>query len=118
MITYQDMQVQFFKTNCVIKDSQMETISIGVRVGNLYRLDVKSMPQQAMVAAGSTAENLWHQIFGHLNLQDLILLQRKGMVDGLPIFHNVKLDCDGCALGKIHREEFPLHVKRKERDTL
>ena len=40
------------------------------------------------------------------------------MVDGLPVFHNVKLDCDGCALGKMHREEFPLHVNRKERDIL
>ena len=96
----------------------METIATGVRMGNLYRLYVKSMPQQAMVAAGLTPEDLWHQRFDHLNLQDLILLQRKGMVDGLPVFHNVKLDCDGCALGKMHREEFPLHVNRKERDIL
>ena len=87
-------------------------------MGSLYRLDVKSMTKQAMVATGSTAEDLWHQRFGHLNLQDLILLQRKGMVDGLPVFHNVKLDCDGCALGKMHREEFPLHVNRKERNIL
>jgi len=42
----------------VIKDIQMETIAIGVHMESLYRLDVKSMPQQAMVAAGSTAENL------------------------------------------------------------
>ena len=35
MIIDQDMQVQFFKTNCVIKDSQMETVATGVRVGNL-----------------------------------------------------------------------------------
>jgi len=76
------------------------------------------MPRQAMVAAGSTVENLWNQRFGHLNLQELILLQRKGMVDGLPVFYNVKLECDGCALGKMHREEFPLHVNRKERDIL
>ena len=71
-----------------------------------------------MFAAGSTVENLWHQRFGHLNFQDLILLQKKGMVDGLPVFHNFKLECDGCTLGKMHREEFPLHVNRKERDIL
>ena len=40
------------------------------------------------------------------------------MVDGLPAFHNVKLDCDRYALGKMHREEFPFHVNRKERDIL
>jgi len=112
MITDQDMQVQFFKNNFVIKDSQMERVATGVCVGCLYRLDAKSMPRQAMVAAGSIVENLWHQRFSHLNLQDLILLQRKGMVDGLPVFHNVKLECDGCALRKMHREEFPLHVNR------
>ena len=40
------------------------------------------------------------------------------MVDGIPTFHSVQLNCDGCALGKMHREEFPLHVNRKERDIL
>eukprot|EP00253_Pinus_taeda_P028028 PITA_28028 len=104
MITDQDMQVQFFKNGCVIQDSQLETVATGVRVGNLYRLDARSMPRQAMVAATSTVKNLWHQRFGHLNLQDLILLQKKGMVDGLPALHNIKLECDGCALGKMHRD--------------
>ena len=74
MITDQDLLVEFFKTHCVIKDSKMETVASGMHVGSLYRLDVKSMPQQAMVATGLTAEKLWHQRFGHLNLQDLILL--------------------------------------------
>eukprot|EP00253_Pinus_taeda_P027305 PITA_27305 len=77
MITEQDMQVQFFKNGCVIQDSQLETVATGVRMGNLYRLDARSMPRQPMVAATSTAENLWHQRFRHLNLQDLILLKKK-----------------------------------------
>lgn len=116
MITDQDMQVQFFKNGCVIQDSKLEPVATGVRVGNLYRLDARSIPQQAMVAATSTAENLWHQ--RHINLQDLILLKNKGMVDGLPTLHNIKLECDGCALGKMHRDEFPVHVNRKQRDIL
>eukprot|EP00253_Pinus_taeda_P026363 PITA_26363 len=81
MITDQDMQVKFFKNGCVIQDSQLEIVATGVRVGNLYRLDARSMPQQAMVATTSTVENLWHQRFGHLNLQDLILLKKKGYSD-------------------------------------
>ena len=40
------------------------------------------------------------------------------MVDGLPSFHSVQLDCDRCALGKMHREYFPFHVDRNERDIL
>jgi len=89
MITGQDMQVEFFKTHCVIKDCRKEIVATGVRVGSLYRLDVKSISKQAMVAGRSTAEQLWHQRFSHLNLQDLMLLQRKGMVEGLPIFRNI-----------------------------
>lgn len=74
MITNQDMQVEFLKTHCVIKDCRKEIVATGVRVGSLYRLDVKSISKRAMVADGSTAEQLWHQRFGHLNLQDLMLL--------------------------------------------
>ena len=47
-----------------------------------------------------------------------MLLQRKGMVDGILAFHSVQLDCDVCALGKMYREEFPLHVGRKKRYIL
>ena len=112
------MQVEFFKTHCVIKDCRNEIVATGMRAGSLYRLDAKSIPKQAMVAGGSTAEQLWHQRFGHLNLQDLMLLQKKGMVEGLPIFRNIQLNCDGCALGKMHREQFPMHDRRKETDIL
>lgn len=43
MITDQDMQVEFFKTHCVVKDCREEIVSTGVCVGSLYRLDVKSI---------------------------------------------------------------------------
>eukprot|EP00253_Pinus_taeda_P019602 PITA_19602 len=114
MMADQDMHVEFFKTHCVIKDCRDETVATGMRVGSMYRLDAKSIPKQAMVAGESTAEQLWHQRFGHLNLQDLMLLQKKGMVEGLPIFRNIQLNCDGCALGKMHREQFPVHDRRRQ----
>lgn len=89
MMVDQDMQVKFFKTHCVIKDYRNEIFATGMRVGSLYRVYAKSIPKQAMVAGGSTAEQLWHQRFSHLNLQDLMLLHKKGMVEGLPIFCNI-----------------------------
>eukprot|EP00253_Pinus_taeda_P023650 PITA_23650 len=98
MMTDQDMQFEFFKTHCVIKDYRNEIVATGMRVGSLYKLDAKSIPKRAMVVGRLTAEQLWHQRFGHLNLQDLMLLQKKGMVEGLPIFRNIQLNCDGCAL--------------------
>eukprot|EP00253_Pinus_taeda_P018459 PITA_18459 len=118
MMADQDMHVEFFKTHCVIKDCRNEIVATGMRVGSLYRLDAKRISKKAMVAGESTAEQLWHQRFGHLNLQDLMLLQKKGMVEGLPIFHNIQLNCDGCALGKMHREQFHVHDRRRQTEIL
>ena len=114
MMADQDMHVEFFKTYSVIKDCRNEIVATGMRVGSLYRLDAKIISKQAMVAGESTAEQIWHQRFGHLNLQDLMLLQKKGMLEGLPIFRNIQLNCEGCALGKMHREQFPVHDRRRQ----
>jgi len=50
---------------------------------------------------------LWHLRFGHLNFGGLNLLHRKGMVKGLPLIEKPDSLCEGCILGKQHRENFP-----------
>lgn len=50
---------------------------------------------------------LWHRRLGHLNFQSLKNLQQKNMVYGLPTIEEAKEVCEGCALGKHHREAFP-----------
>jgi len=52
-----------------------------------------------------TTMDLWHQRFGHINFNDLLLLQKIGMVEGLPILKPIHIDCDACALGKLHINE-------------
>eukprot|EP00253_Pinus_taeda_P014112 PITA_14112 len=75
-ITDQDLKVEFFKSYCIIKDllDQMKPIATGVCIGGLYKLDVKSTPQQALMSSDTSAENLWHQRLGHINFSDLLLL--------------------------------------------
>ena len=43
-----------------------------------------------------------------------MLLQKK-MVEGLPHIKNEHITCEGCALGKQHREEFPIHTDQRKR---
>eukprot|EP00253_Pinus_taeda_P023366 PITA_23366 len=50
---------------------------------------------------------LWHLRFGHLNFGGLNLLHRKGMVRGLPLIEKPDSLCEGCVLGKQHKESFP-----------
>lgn len=50
---------------------------------------------------------LWHKLLGHLNFQSIKNLKEKEMVYGLPSIKEVQEICEGCALGKHHRESFP-----------
>ena len=40
------------------------------------------------------------------------------MVEGIPSLKNECATCEGCALGKQHREEFPTHTDKIKRDIL
>jgi hypothetical protein len=40
------------------------------------------------------------------------------MVEGLPMLKNEYVACEGCALGKMHRDEFPSNPDRRRRDVL
>ena len=115
MITDQDLKVEFLKSNCYIKDllDGMKTIATRIRTGGLYKLYVRPAPVPALIVVSLTTEELWHQRFGHINYNDLLLLQKKEMVRDLPMLKQVHNDCDACRLGKMHREEFSLRVEKK-----
>ena len=40
------------------------------------------------------------------------------MVEGLPVMKCEHLPCEACALGKQHREEFPVHIEKRQYDIL
>lgn len=50
---------------------------------------------------------LWHRRLGHLNFQSLKHLQDNDMVHGLPLIQEASEICEGCAVGKQHRDSFP-----------
>jgi hypothetical protein len=54
---------------------------------------------------------LWHKRFGHLNFGSLSFMQKKNLVRGFPSF--IEPDnkiCEGCAIGKKHRDNFPIII--------
>ena len=96
-ITDNHLKVEFGKLGCIVKDVQdhYKVVSTGTRVGGLYRLDVTVKRHVALTSQETSTAELWHHKYGHLNYNDLSLLQRKSMVEGLPVMkceHNhVKL---------------------------
>jgi hypothetical protein len=92
------LKVEFFKNYFIVKDllDQFKTVATGVGVGGLYKLNVTNKAHHALTSATMPIESLWHQRYGHINHPDLLLLQKKNMVDGLPMSKNENVACDGC----------------------
>eukprot|EP00253_Pinus_taeda_P026611 PITA_26611 len=61
---------------------------------------------------------LWHLRFGHINFGGLNLLNREGMLKGLPLIKKPDSLCEGCILGKQHRETFPSGKSIREKAPL
>jgi hypothetical protein len=84
--------------------AQIQLKVIGVREGNLYRL--QGEPVRALVHNSDNLCELWHKRMGHLHHKVLPILRE--IVTGLPEFnieqHGV---CRGCMLGKHAKVAFP-----------
>eukprot|EP00253_Pinus_taeda_P031648 PITA_31648 len=68
---------------------------------------IAAVTQEAFQGIPKDENWLWHLIFGHFSFGGLNLLRRKGMVRGLPLIEKPDSLCEGCILGKQHRESFP-----------
>ena len=67
-------------------------------------------PNMTCLKASVDESWLWWKRLGHLNFGSLSLMQKKNLVRGFPSF--IEPDnkiCEGCAIGKQHRNNFPHH---------
>jgi hypothetical protein len=80
------------------------TLSIGVRDGNLYRLQGK--PIQALVHDNDNLCELWHMRMGHIHYRVMSILRE--VFTGFPEF-NVDQQgmCRGCEIGNNSKAYFP-----------
>ncbi|KAI5355034.1 hypothetical protein L3X38_007929 [Prunus dulcis] len=68
------------------------------------------MPASDLALKASVTHCLqtWHKRLGHLNERSIKLLADQDMVHGLPHLEQISAACEGCMLGKQHRDSFPL----------
>ena len=64
----------------------------------------KRQPFYSYVSHADEQSKLWHERLGHLNYGKMQLLTK--MVHGLPHISSTYVVCEGCVLGKHHREMF------------
>ncbi|KAI5342087.1 hypothetical protein L3X38_009962 [Prunus dulcis] len=72
-----------------------------------YPLSIMQNDQIALRASVIECTWIWHKRLGHLNLRSLKQLRDQSMVHGLPYLEEINGVCEGCQLGKQHRDWFP-----------
>ena len=80
--------------------------------------NIATVTKEAIQSEPKDENWLWHLRFGHLNFGGLNLLNRKGMVRGLPLIEKPDSLCEGFILGKQHRESFPSGKSIREKSPL
>ena len=110
------MKVEFGKYKCHVKDVQYHyrVIEIGSKLGGLYKFDTIKGRHQALAYSTISNVELGHQMYGHLNHSDLMLLHKRSMVEVLHVIKDDHIECVACALGKQHKKNF-LIMKRIDR---
>ena len=99
------------EVSCRILDANRKLITAATRKGNLYYLNCLTDCQQANAADKRnqlTKEDIWHQRYGHLGVQNLRKLAKEELVDGFD--YNSLRDvnfCEPCLEGKHQRRKFP-----------
>ncbi|CAL2271954.1 unnamed protein product [Prunus armeniaca] len=63
--------------------------------------------QLALKASVTRYLQIWHKRLGHLNDRSIKLLEDQEIVHGLPHLEKTYVVCEGCILGKQHRDSFP-----------
>jgi len=104
--------VSFEDAKCVVRDRENDSVLVatGTLCRGLYRLDPYERHSACVVSTSTSAmqdAELWHARFGHVNYGSLMALQKLKMVDALPILETPPRHvCEGCILGKMHRQAF------------
>ncbi|GJT40849.1 retrovirus-related pol polyprotein from transposon TNT 1-94 [Tanacetum coccineum] len=100
-----DLEVEFQKNTCFIRNLEGVDLLLGSRDTNLYTISLddmlKSSPICLLSKASKTKNWLWHHRLSHLNFGTLNKLAKDGLARGIPRLKFQKDHlCSACALGK------------------
>ncbi|BBN68038.1 transposable element gene, partial [Prunus dulcis] len=105
---------------CIFDGPSLDKLVIKVKMKNnrCYPLSLMQNDQIALRASVTECTWIWHKRLGHLNLRSLKQLRDQSMVHGLPYLEEINGVCEGCQLGKQHRDWFPKGQAWRARNPL
>ncbi|KAK4325723.1 hypothetical protein Pmani_003666 [Petrolisthes manimaculis] len=109
---------KFSGNECKIFCEKDNLIAFAEKKGNLYHLKCTMYVHKAN-AACKLDENIWHRRYGHLGIDNLKILVRDDLVDGLNFDVNKELEfCEACVKGKSKKSPFPCNKVKPDREPL
>jgi hypothetical protein len=98
-------EVQFDDKKCIISKERKDYVIGKLVDGMLYTVNTVAFAQSST----EQTPEVWHQRLGHLNNNYVHQLAKKEMVTGMnyPTDNNLEKECEGCTVGKMHRNPFP-----------
>jgi transposase InsO family protein len=90
---------------------------VGRSKNRLYTMHITPTLSECFLARSKEEARRWHARYGHVNFHALKDLSHK-MVHDLPMIAQEDHICDGCLIGKQHRNSFPAEVKYRAKFPL
>nr|GEZ60524.1 retrovirus-related Pol polyprotein from transposon TNT 1-94 [Tanacetum cinerariifolium] len=104
-----DLDVDFRKSTCFVRDLQGNDLLAGNRRSDLYTISLKETTSSTLICliakSSPTQAWLWHRRLSHLNFDCINLLLKKEVVIGLPKLKYVKDQlCSSCEVSKAKKK--------------
>ncbi|GJS20196.1 retrovirus-related pol polyprotein from transposon TNT 1-94 [Tanacetum coccineum] len=118
-----DLEVEFQKNTCFIRNLEGVDLLSGPRDINLYTISLDDMLKTSPICliskASKTKSWLWHRWLSYLNFGTLNKLAKDGLARGIPRlkFHKDHL-CSACALGKSKKSSHQPKAKDTNQEKL
>ena len=101
------IEVSFVNNSCILKINS-NSYDIG-KLNNGDKLYELNLSNESCYMTFNDVE-LWHLRYGHLSHYNILKLNKNELVKGMDIklkSYSPKSPCDGCLVGKQHRQPFP-----------
>ncbi|KAK8514772.1 hypothetical protein V6N12_057668 [Hibiscus sabdariffa] len=84
---------------CASKASGKVLVKASMTQNKLFPVDLTRVETCALIAQKEEVTALWHRRYGHININNLKMLQQKEMVKGMPVLGTLDI-CEACIYGK------------------
>lgn len=106
--------VKFGDSGCEIQNVKEETVVVGDKIGNLYRLRVQQRLLKVNSEHHERCQHTWHRRFGHRDPRILQRLEKESLVSGFDMEDcGARIKCECCLRGKLSRKPFPPISEKK-----